>query len=582
METIMVMKLPTGIEGFDEITFGGLPKDRTTLVIGGPGSGKTVFALQSLVNGANQRNEPGIFVAFEENSRQIVVNALTFGWDLPQLERQKLFFLDAHLSPEIVEAGDFEITPILAALKAKAQEMKAKRIVFDGMDVLLTLLDNAAAERREVYRLHHWLLESGMTGILTAKVEGNDPFVSTRYSFLQFMADCVVVFHHRLSDRVSLRGLRVAKYRGSNHSANEFPLVITSAGVQVAGYSPAELMHEALTERVSTGVGRLDTMLGGGYFRNSCVLVSGAPGTAKTTLGGAFVESACRDRGERALYISFDEAAEALVRNLSSVNIQLAPHLESGLLRIYSVRTGTFSAEEHFINSKMLMDQHQTRFMVIDPISALTKTGGQVAATDAILRLIDLAKTHGITVLCTSLLDGPTALSESTPSDISTISDTWIHLSYVISGGERNRALTVIKSRGMRHSNQVRELLLSDDGIALADVYTAQGEVLMGTARCERETQEQMEELRVQAEHSRKRRELELDERDLSMRIEALQREVEARRAQIALLEEEEQLRQKQRSYAKAELLGLREADWDTREVFGSDVSSNSQQHPEE
>jgi circadian clock protein KaiC len=549
-----IAKLPTGIEGFDQITGGGLPRERTTLLMGGPGSGKTIFALQTLVNGARLRDEAGIFVAFEENPGQIVANAATFGWDLSALKQQKLFFLDAIVSPEVVQGGEFDLTGVLAALKAKAAEMGARRIVFDGIDILLTLLENPAAERREMYRLHYWLQEAGMTGILTAKGEGSD---ALRYGFLQFMADCVVVFHHRLLGNVSVRGLQVAKYRGSSHSANEFPLVITSAGMEVASYSAAELVQEGSTERVSSGIQRLDAVLGGGYYRGSCVLVSGSPGTAKTTLAGAFAEASCL-RGERALFISFDEAGQGIVRNLASVGIRLAPHLESGLLRIYALRTGAFSPYEHFTNTRVLIARHQPSCLVIDPISTLNKVGGQVTAVDLILRLIDFAKAQGITLLCTSLTGSPDALQEATPTNVSTIADTWIHLSYVIQGGERNRALTVVKSRGSRHSNQVWELLLSDQGVTLVDVYTAGGEVLMGTARWEKETQEKTQELLRLAEFERKRRELGLAAASIQAQLQALHQELEAQQSEVALLEAEEKGRLVREGEERAERVHLR------------------------
>ncbi|HXG70953.1 MAG TPA: ATPase domain-containing protein [Gemmatimonadaceae bacterium] len=285
-ERPQLAKAATGITGFDEITGGGLPRHRTTLVLGTSGAGKTIFALETLVNGGKEHNESGIFIAFEENSRQIVENAATFGWDLPGLEADKLFFLDAKLPADIVQMGDFDLTGILTALSSKAGEMSCKRIVFDGIDVLLAMLNDPAAERREMYRLHEWLLASGITGIITGKADPSDGSTGDRYAFMQFMVDCVVSLHHRLVDRVSLRGLRVLKYRGSGFAENEFPLIISPKGMQVATFGQTEMQHEVSKERVSSGIAALDTMLGGGYYRISSVLVTGAPGTAKTTLAG--------------------------------------------------------------------------------------------------------------------------------------------------------------------------------------------------------------------------------------------------------------------------------------------------------
>jgi len=528
-----VRKAATGISGVDAITRGGLPEARTTLILGGPGAGKTVLALESLVNAARLDHEPGIFVAFEESSRQIVANAATFGWDLPSLEAERLFFLDARVSPMTVHSGDFDITLMLAGLEAKVKEMGAKRIVLDGLDVLLTLLDDPVRERQEVYRLHDWLKNSGLTAVITGKASDGDRRGIDRYAFMQFMVDAVILLHHRMIDRVSLRGLRVAKYRGSGFDEGEFPMVISPTGIQVATFGPAILSHEVSTERVSTGIRRLDNMLGGGYYRGSSVLVSGVPGVAKTTLAAGFVLAACQ-RDERALFVSFDEAAPQLVRNLQSVGIDLAPHVESGRLRIHAVRSESRSAEEHLIALQRIMGEFEPRSLVLDPISALGKTGGEIAAVHASLRLLDYARARGITALSTSLVPQGAEV-EATAMEISTIADTWIHLAYAIHGGERNRTLTVVKSRGMRHSNQVRELILSDDGVTLADVFTAGGEVLVGTARWEHERamRERVERDRVEREH--RRRVAEQNVARIEAEIAGLRAELEAQHADMEM-----------------------------------------------
>jgi circadian clock protein KaiC len=557
-----IRKAPTGIEGFDEITGGGLPSGRTTLIIGGPGAGKTVFALQGLVSAAHRLREPGIFVAFEENSRQIVANAATFGWDLPALEKERLFFLDARLAPATVQAGDFDISGILAGLGAKAKEMNATRIVFDGIDVLLTLLDDPTKERREIYRLQEWLQSTGLTAVITAKAAESDRISTERYAFMQFMVDAVVHLHHRMVERVSLRGVRVMKYRGSGFSEGEYPMIISPTGIQVATFGPAELEYDVSTDRVSTGVPRLDTMLEGGYYRGSGVLISGAPGVAKTTLAGAFARAACA-RLERVLYVSFDEAGSQIVRNLRSVGIDLEPCRESGLLRVYSTRTETRSSEDHLVALKDLITKFEPQNLVVDPLSALGKTGGHVAAVHASLRLLDYARARGITTVCTSLV-AEEEMTEATTTQISTIADTWIHLAYVIHGGERNRTLTIVKSRGMKHSNQVRELLLSNDGITLADVYAAGGTVLVGTARWEYEATQREEERRRRAELVRRRKLAEQDEARLRAQIAALEAELAAHRVEANLLAEEDAAEQTRRRSELAELLRRRHADLDT------------------
>ena len=558
-----IEKCSTGIVGFDEITGGGLPVGRTTLILGAPGAGKTVFALQCLVNGARLHKEPGIFVAFEENSRQIMANAATFGWDLPALERDKLFFLDARLSPTVVRAGEFDLGAILAGLEAKAKEMGAKRIVFDGIDILISLLDDPAKERMELYRLQDWLHRTGLTAIITAKSFEGDRVSTERYAFMQFMVDAVVMLYHRMLDRVSLRGLRVLKYRGTGFAENEFPLVISSTGIEVSVFNQEELTYEVSTERVSTGVPRLDTMLDGGYYRGSGILISGAPGTAKTTLAAAFIDAGCR-RGERGLYVSFDEAASQITRNLRSIGIDLQPHCDGGLLHMYSIRTEARSAEEHFLEMKALIRRIKPRHVVLDPISALIKTGGHVSAVHASLRLLDYARAEGITVVCTSLVSSEDAFRETTAMQISTLADTWIHLAYLIRGGERNRTLTVVKSRGMAHSNQVRELVLSANGISLSDVYTAGGEVLVGTARWEYEARLRDEEIRREAERLQRRRELEHEQAEIDSRIEALLRQRNLKRSELEAFAGAGSAAGARRRSDAEEIRRLRHADADT------------------
>ena len=555
-----IPKAPTGIEGFDEITGGGLPRGRVSLLLGGPGAGKTVFALETLVNGAREFEEPGVFVAFEESSRQIVANAATFGWDLPALERDHLFFLDARLSPTTVQSGSFDLGGMLAALTEKTRAMKAKRVVFDGVDVLLTLLDDTTAERREMHRIYEWLQAENLTGLLTSKAADTDRRSSERYGFMQFMCDCVAQFTHRLHDRVSLRTVRIMKYRGSAFAENEFPIVISSEGIKVATFTPRSLDTEASTERVSSGVPRLDTMLGGGYYRGSGVLITGSPGTAKTTLSAAAVAATC-ERGEHALVVTFDEGTPQYIRNLKSVGLDLQKHVDAKLLTIRSVRTEARSSDEHLLAIKDMIEECNPTMLVIDPISALSKTGGQMLASHTAVRVMDFAKSHSITTIATSLVASEEGDREATALQISTIADTWMHLAYIIKGGERNRSLTIVKSRGMKHSNQVRELILSDEGITLTDVYTAGGEVLAGTARYEREQQEREAEERQRIEARRRRVELELAEAEVAARIAALQKDLEARRHELELADREEGARVERRTRGLADVAARRTAD---------------------
>ncbi len=554
-------KMLTGIQGFDEITEGGLPRGRTTLVMGGPGCGKTVFALQALVNGARSGKEGSVFVAFEENARQIVANASTFGWNLPALVKKKLFFLDAQLTPEVVKAGEFDLIGLLNLLEAKAGEIHATRIVFDGIDVMLSLLDNPAAERREIYRIRDWLLRTGLTGIITQKVGGNE--AEQRYGFLQFMVDCVVVLRHQVVNGSAFRNLRVVKYRGSGFSGDEFPISLTTDGMQLTHRGPTELKYAVTDERISSGLPRLDHMLHGGYHRGSNVLISGAPGTAKSTLSGLFAAAACV-RGERTLYVSFDEGADQIIRNLRSVGIRLAPHVKSGLLKMYSTRTRGPNVEDQFDALRTKVREHNPRCLVVDPLSALSTKLAHLASADAAQQFLDFLKAEGITVVNTSLMDG-LSTDEATATGISTIADTWIHVSYVVQDGERNRALTIVKSRGTGHSNQVRELTLSDDGVTLTDVFVAQGKVLMGVARWEWEQEEHAGRGRTQLAAEHKRLQLQLGQAEAAARLQVIQTEMEARSAEIAVLADATGSASTLLKADRAMLRKLRHADDDVR-----------------
>jgi len=552
-----VPKVATGIAGFDEITEGGLPRGRTTLVVGGAGCGKTVFALQSLVDAA-RRKESGIFVAFEESALQITANAATFGWDLPRLAKNKLFFLDARLAPEVVKSGDFDLLGMLNLLRLKAVQLGATCIVFDGLDVLLSLLDDPQLERREMYRIRDWLAETGLTAIITQKAGQGD--ADGRYAFLQFMVDCVIVVRHQVVEGSAFRTLRVVKYRGSGFLGDEFPISLTAAdAMQLTTRGPSALEYEVTDERVSSGVERLDNMLRGGYHRGSNVLISGAPGTAKSTLSGLFAAAACA-RGERTLYVSFDEGAAQIVRNLRSVSVNFAPYLKSGLLKMYSTRTRGPNVEDQFGALRRLVCSDRPKCLVIDPLSALSTKLAHIASADAAQQFLDFLKGEGVTVVNTSLLEGVNT-NEATATGISTIADTWIHLSYHVQDGERNRALTIVKSRGTGHSNQVRELELTDDGVTLSDVFAADGKVLMGVARWQWERKERAEEIRGRAATELRRIQLELAQAEAEARLQVIQAEMEARRAELSVLVDASGTASKVRRADRAVLRGIRVAD---------------------
>ncbi len=535
-ESHQTKKAPTGIEGFDEMTLGGLPRGRTTLIEGGPGSGKTIMALQSLVNGASLYDESGIFVAFEESAERIVENASKFGWNLPTLQKKKLFFLDAQPAPDLFQSGNFDLSGMLAALEAKMKEIKARRIVIDALDVVLALLNDPIAERQEVYRLNEWLLKHQFTAILTAKTGGYEmnPANRPQLGFMQFMVDCGIVLNHDVVEGVSQRSLRVIKYRGSSFSENESPFLIGSGGLEVAGareLDRIEMTTSPQTERISTGIARLDAMLGGGYYRGAGILITGFPGTAKSTLSGAFAEAACL-RGEKTLFVSFDSDANEVVRNLASVNIQLDRFVQKGLLRLVSARAITGSSEIHLMKIKKLAIEHGSRCVVIDPVSALSKAGNIETAYSVAERLIDWTKGSAITLVCTSLLHEIGVQEAGTPLQISTIADTWLHLNYLVHAGERNRGLSIIKSRGTSHSNQVRELILSEKGVTLADAYTAGGEVLMGTLRWEKELAVRTAKDEAQAAAKQKCATLDAEVALLEVRLKAVLLDLQVKRTE--------------------------------------------------
>lgn len=553
-------KAPTGIEGFDHITRGGLPRGRTTLLSGGPGSGKTIFALQFLARGALDHNEPGIFVGFEEPAKRLAANARDFGWNLAALERKKkLCFIDAQPTSDLIQSGTFDLGGMLAALGAQAKAIGARRIVFDALDILVTLLPDVNTRRQEIHRLHDWLGASELTAVITSKVGGDD---AQSFMFMQFMVDCAVVLNHRVELGVSQRNLRVQKFRGASFDENESPFVIGQNGFDVAVSRMLGRLDATVTnERVTSGVKRLDTMLGGGYYRGSSVLITGVPGTAKTTLSGTFAEAACR-RGENTVFVSFDSDGSEVIRNLASVNIRLDRFAKNGKLRMISARTITGSAETLLVRIKALATEHRAKCLVIDPVSTLSKAGNELTAHGVAERLIDWSKAAGITLVCTSLVDEMNGPADGgTPLQVSTLADTWIHLNYLVQAGERNRGLSIVKSRGMSHSNQVRELILSDHGVTLSDIYTAGGEVLMGTLRWERESAERIAAEVAEVAAKLKRVSLDAEEAVLEVQAKSLQTELVAKKVEKTLLVRTTASRQGELSRGRIRVRELRGAD---------------------
>ncbi len=528
-----IPKAPTGIQGLDEITDGGLPAGRPTLVCGGAGTGKTMFATEFIVRGATEFNEPGVFMMFEENAAELAANVRSLGFDLARLAAQKKIVLDhVHVErSEIEETGEYDLEGLFIRLDHAIKQIGARRVVLDTIEALFAGLPNQAILRAELRRLFHWLKGRGVTAVITGE-RGEQTL--TRYGLEEYVADCVIILDHRVSEQISTRRLRVMKYRGSAHGTNEYPFLIGDRGLSVLPITSLRLEHKAPRQRVSTGIARLDEMLGGrGFYRGGSVLVSGSPGTGKSSIGAAFVDAACR-RGERALLFSYEESAAQVLRNMRSIGLNLGQWVERGLLEIHSSRPTLQGLEQHLLHMHDTVRAFRPAVAVVDPISNLTTERHDAEVKPTLMRLIDFLKSRQITTLFTSLASSEDGMTpEDSQVGVSSLMDTWLLLRNVEYNGERNRTLFVLKSRGMEHSNQVREFVLSERGIDLVDVYLGASRVLTGTARVAQEAQERATaELRRQ-EHERRLRQLAGRRKALEAQIAALQAEAEAEEAEI-------------------------------------------------
>ncbi len=500
-------KAPTHIPGLDDILEGGLPRGRTTVVSGGAGSGKTLLGLEFLYHGA-LHGEPGIFVGFEESVEQIRQNAATLGWDLPALERDNhLFLLDGRIKPETLLSGDFSLKGLLAIVAGKRREMGARRIVIDALDVILRLFDTPQQVRNELHALNDWLQAAGLAAILTVRPSsggGDSPYED----FFESMGDCILALDARVTEQVATRRLRVIKYRGSGFGRNEYPYVITPTGLQAAPISSVGLRHKPLGEKISTGNARLDELLDGGYRQGACILLAGLPGAGKTTLAATFVAAACQ-RGERALYIGFEESEAAMIHNVSSAGVVLQPHLAAGRLAFLTAFPESLGVEEHYFAALEGIEAFRPDHVVVDAISACRRMGGQRAAFEYLMRLLNACKERGLTILLLNQLSGATSYMEISGNEISSMVDTAILLNYQFSLGETNRVFQILKSRGGRHSNQKCEFRLTDDGFQVVDVYLGEGDVLTGAARQRQEEKDRLEAQRLAFEIKVKELELE-------------------------------------------------------------------------
>ncbi len=540
-----IPKARTGITGLDEITQGGLPAGRPTLICGSAGCGKTVFAMEFLVRGATQFDEPGVFVSFEEKEEDLVANVKSLGFDLPKLIRQKKIAID-HVRverSEIEETGEYDLEGLFVRLGYALDRVKGKRIVLDTIEALFSGLDNQGILRAELRRLFFWLKDRGVTAIITG--ERGDGLL-TRHGLEEYVSDCVILLDHRVEQQQSTRRLRIVKYRGASHGTNEFPFLINSDGISVMPISSSTLDHDVSGERITSGLPDLDDMLGGrGFYRGSSVLISGTPGMGKSTLSALFARATC-EAGGKCLYFSFEESPAQVVRNMRSVGINLEPYLRKGLLTIHSSRPSLYGLEMHLAVMHKLVVDSRPSAVILDPINNLLTIGSAGDVRSMLMRLFDFLKRENITGLFTNLTTGDRGL-EASDVGLSSLMDTWILLRDIEINGERNRGVYILKSRGMSHSNQIREFIMSDRGVQLVDAYLGVEGVLTGAARAAQEIREKAESEARVADTARKRQALERKRKALAARIEALKAEFGADELELKREIEMDELRERGR-----------------------------------
>jgi circadian clock protein KaiC len=555
----LLPKCRTGIQGLDEITGGGLPCGRPTLVCGGAGCGKTLFAMEFLVRGASQFDEPGVFMSFEETEEELKANVASLGFDLAKLIRRKKFAIDhVHIErSEITETGEYDLEGLFVRLNYAIDSIGAKRVVLDTLEALFAGLPNEAILRAELRRLFRWLKEKGVTAVITAE-RGQGQL--TRHGLEEYVSDCVIVLDHRVQEQVATRHMRVVKYRGALHGTNEFPFLIGDDGLSVVPITSLGLNHKVSKRRISTGIPRLDSMLGGqGFFRGSSILLTGTAGTGKTSMAAHFANAAAR-RGERVLFFSFEESPNQIVRNMRSIGLHMEPHVKRGLLRFHAARPTLCGLEMHLAIMFREIAQFRPSVVVVDPITSLVSSGTEAETKGMVTRLIDYLKGTQTTSLFTSPTHGGHALQQSEIA-MSSLMDAWILLQDFEGNGERNRVLYVLKARGMAHSNQVREFLISKKGIDLVEAYIGPSGVLTGTSRAAQAAREQEEALASKYEADRRTRELQRKRLILDQQIAALKSDYETAESELRRMEEEAGTRIDLISAQRNELARLRHAD---------------------
>ncbi len=530
-------KCPTGIQGLDEITDGGLPRGRPTLVCGGAGCGKTLLAAEFLVRGATQFGEPGVLMVFEETEAELKANVASLGFDLADLIRRKKILVEhVHIErSEIHETGEYDLEGLFVRLNHAIDSLGAKRVVLDTLEALFAGLPNEAILRAELRRLFRWLKVKGVTAVITAE-RGIGQL--TRHGLEEYVSDCVILLDHRVHDQIATRHLRVVKYRGAMHGTNEFPFLIGNDGISVLPITSLSLNHKVSDERIATGIPRLDAMLGGkGFFRGSSILLTGTPGTGKTIVSANFAHAAAR-RGERVLFFSFEESPQQIIRNLHSIGLRLEPLVKRGLLRFHSARPSLYGLEMHLATMFKEIATFKPQVVVIDPITSLMDAGTDSECKAMITRLIDFLKAGQVTSLFTSLTQGGQALQQSEAS-MSSLMDSWLLLQDFEGNGERNRVFYVLKARGMAHSNQIREFLISNHGIDIVDAYIGSSGVLTGSARAAQEALENAAVLTSQQEAARLKREVERKRTAIERQISGLRADYETEAVELRRIAEQ-------------------------------------------
>ncbi len=523
---IELPKSPTGIKGLDEITVGGLPKSRPTLVAGGAGSGKTMFAMEFVVHGAIDYNEPGVFVSFEENIGDLKKNFNSLGYDLDKLVSDKKLAIDHVLieRSNIEEVGEYDLEALFIRLGYAIDSIGAKRVALDTIEVLFAGLQNDSVVRSELLRLFRWLKDRGITAIVTGeKGEGS----LTRYGLEEYIADCVITLDNRVVNQLATRRLRILKYRGSTHGPDEYPFLIAKDGITIFPITSLKSDYQLSRERVSTGIARLDAMFGGkGYYRGSSILVSGTAGTGKSSIAANYIDAACR-RGEKCIYFAFEESSDQIIRNMGSIGLNMGQWVKKGLLKFHISRPCWYGLETHLVMMEEDIKKFEPQSVVIDPITDFTAVGGGNEVKSMLTRMNDLLKSRGITTIYTDLLRGD-LLNEKPEMFISSLIDTWILVRNIEYNGERNRGLTVLKSRGMAHSNQVREFVMSDKGIELLDPYIGPAGVFMGSAKLAQEIKDKSELSDAKQDLAHKKRALNEKHKELEARIATLKAQYKA------------------------------------------------------